>query len=402
MARMIKPFTTGVTMFASKYLFIVATLFGASAVRAEVIECKGAANTSPPTKIEVSVDMDKGKSSLRWVYPDGTGITQGQSINRRKFDGANVKYMDQGSSRVFLQIPAATTTTAQGAFTHAPQGLNAVPVDCEVFGSIPAAPVCPKDKDRALLSAMDTAETVEQIEFLLQCGANPNTTNSKSCTPLMLAVDPDCHPGSASGMITDTVALVDLFLSNGAFIDTQDRKGETALIKSARNGMSNVYSSFIASEASFDHQDKKGNTALMYAALEGDKWIIQDILEGNPDRRLKNKSGKTAFDLAKHWHDKETADLVRIPDQTVTISGKSDGTCAPLAIEVKQGQAIEFVLNATDKMFKLDAKGLGLSLMADRGSFAKQILTMENRGNYKFTCGFHGANTASEGVISVR
>ena len=389
-------------MFDLKYLFIVAVLSGTSAVRAEVVECKGAANTSPPTKIEISVDMDRGKSSLRWVYPDGTGITQGQSINRRKFEDSNVKYMDQGSSQVFLQIPATTSSTAKGAFTHAPQGLNSVPVDCELFGAIPAAPVCPKDKDRALLSAMDTAETVEQIEFLLQCGANPNITNSKSCTPLMLAVDPDCHPGNASGMITDTVALVDLILSNGAFINTQDKKGETALIKSARNGMSNVYSSFIASEADFDLQDKKGNTALMYAALEGDKWIIQDILEGNPDRRMKNRAGQTAFDLAKHWHDQETADLVRIPDQTVTVAGKSDGTCAPLTIEINQGQTIEFVLNATDKMFKLDAKALGLSLMADRGSFAKQILKLNNRGSYKFTCGFHGANNASEGVISVR
>lgn len=389
-------------MFDSKYLLVAVALIGASPLRAEVIECKGAVSTSPPTKIEIAVDMDKGKSSLRWVYPDGTGITQGQSINRRKFEGTNVKYMDQGSSRVFLQIPAATNSNAKGTFTHAPQGLNSVPVDCEVFGAIPAAPLCPKDKDRALLSAMDTAETVEQIEFLLQCGANPNTTNSKSCTPLMMAVDPDCHPGNASGMITDTAALVDLFLSSGAFIDTQDKKGETALIKSARNGMSNVYNSFIASEANFDHQDKKGNTALMYAALEGDKWIIQDILDGNPDRRIKNRAGKTAFDLAKHWHDKETADLVRIPDQTITISGKNDGTCAPLAIDVSQGRAVEFVLNATDKMFKLDAKAIGLSLMADRGSIAKQIVTLNSRGNFKFTCGFHGANIASEGIISIK
>lgn len=389
-------------MSHKKMIFFFVSLVSSFTLHAEVVECKSSANA--PAKIEVLVDMDKGKSFLRWIYPDGTGITQGQSMNRRKFDvnGANIKYLDQGSTRVFLQIPANSISTAKGAFTHVAQGLDSVPMDCEVFGAIPAAPVCPKNKDRALLAAMDTAETIDEIEFLLQCGANPNALNSKSCTPLMLAVDPECHPGSASGIITDTVALVDLFLSNGAFVDTQDKKGETALIKSARNGMSNVYDSFIASEANFDLQDKKGNTALMYAALEGDKWIIQDILEGNPDRRIKNRAGKTAFDLAKHWHDKETSDLVQIPDQIITVAGQTDGTCTPLSIDIQKGQTIEFVLNATDKMFKLDARALGLSLMADRGSSAKQILTLDNRGSYKFTCGLHGSNTVSEGVISVR
>jgi hypothetical protein len=387
-----------------KRLASVSLLIFALSARAEVFQCKGTAATSPPTKIEVNIDMDKGKSSLRWVYPDGTGITQGQSINRRKYvPGTNtVSYLDQGSSRISLEVPITTTSPLKGVFTHSPQGLSAVPMDCELFGTIPAAPLCPKNKDSALLSAMDTAQTMDEVEYILQCGANVNAVNSKGCTPLMLAIDPDCHPGLASGQLYDVGGLVDLFLNNGAFIDTQDKKGETALIKAAKGSLQGIYESFIASEANFDIQDKKGNTALMYAALEGDKWVIRDLLEGNPNRRLKNKAGQTAYDIAKQWHDQETADLVKNPDLTVTIVGKSDGTCAPLTVDVQMGQTVEIALQAADKMFMLKSMALGLEIMAESGQTSKKILTLSNRGNYKFTCGFHGSNSPSEGAISVR
>lgn len=372
--------------------------------RAEVLACSGQAPTTPQTGIEVSVDMDKGTSFLRWIYPDGTRITQAQDMNRRKYSGDMLMYVGgiSGSPRVYLQIPLTDYTRANGTFSHLPQGLNAVPVKCEIFGTIPRGPVCPKTPDIALLRAMDTAVEINGIEFLVACGANVNVANAKGCTPIMLAIDPECHRGNASGMISDTSALVEYFLNNGAFVNSQDVKGETALIKATKNSVQNVYDQFIASEAVFDVQDRQGNTALMYAALEGDPWIIEDILEGNPDRRLKHKARQTAFDIAQQWHGKEIADLIRIPDETVTVAGRADGTCSPLNIELRTGQAVEFALRATSKMFRLEARGLALDLMADSGATAKKIVTLVNRGTLNFTCGFHGASNVSRGVITVK
>lgn len=373
--------------------------------KAESVECNGRMPSPSRTTFVVSVDMDRGKSSIRFLLEDGTRYSQSLGFNKRKYQGAEaVVYSADGSDRVYLRLPLQGSGILTGSFTHAPQLLNDIPMTCELIGDIPRAPLCPAEsrRDQVLLKAMDDAEKVEDIQFLLQCGANPNVTNAKGCTPLMLAVDPNCHPGSASGMITDTKSLVDLLLSNGAFANTQDKKGETALTKAVRNEVQGVYDLFIAAEADFDWKDKKGNTPLMYAAMTGDKWIILDVLEGNPDRRLKNKSGKTAYDLARHWHDQETASLVRIPDMTVQISGQNDGTCAPTSIEIMQNQAVEFVLRGTDQMFKLDARGLGLDLMADRGQSAKQIISPDRRGTYTFTCGVHGAAHSSSGTIVVK
>lgn len=387
-----------------KFFLLAISLIHLQAM-AESLECKGQTVSDPVRRIEVSVDMDRGTSTLRHVLPDGSGVLQGIGLNQRKYESPkSVMYTYEGSTRVYLQVPVARSSRVSGIFTHAPQGLISVPMECEVFGDIPAGPSCPAaaQKDGALLKAMDVAEKVDDIEFLLKCGANPNVANTRGCTPLMMAVDPDCHPGYASGAINDTRALLDLLLSNGAFANTQDKKGETALSKSARNEVQGVYDLFIAAEADFDLKDKKGNTPLMYAALAGDKWIIQDVLEGNPDRRLKNNLGKTAYDIARTWHEQDVASLVRVPDQTITVAGQDDGTCSPLSIEVKQGQAVEFVLKGTDKMFKLVSRALNLDLMADRGQSTKQIVTLNQRGSYQFTCGFHGANTNSQGMIVVK
>lgn len=379
---------------------LIGLLFCGQVVRAEILECKGDAATSPSTKIEVLVDMEAGKSHLRWVYPDGYGITQGQSLNKRKYIAQNLRYV--GSKRVFLQIPSSSIGKVQGVFTHAPQGLENVKVECEILGKLPSPPTCPSNPSRSLLSAMGSAQEIDELEFLLQCGADPNVQNSRKCTPLMLGIDPECQPGNASGPISDTHALINLFTDNGAYVDLQDIKGETALIKAVRAGLQGPYTSFLAAEADFNIKDKLGNTALIHAAFEGNKWIIEDLLEGNPDRRIRNRAGQTAYEVARKWHGQEVADLVRIPDSSITISGRTDGTCGPLSVDVEVGKTVEFILAATDKMFKMDARSLGIDLMADRGSLAKQVIVLRNRGTYKFTCGLHGSPNFSEGAINVK
>ena len=86
----------------------------------------------------------------------------------------------------------------------------------------------------------------------------------------------------------------------------------------------------------------------------------------------------------------------------MTIQGQNDGSCDPLEIHLKQGQVIDLVLNATDRMFKLDSSALGLDLMADRNSIAKKTFAVNTKGFFKFTCGFHGdINKPVTGLIYV-
>jgi hypothetical protein len=396
-----------------KAMFIF-TLLGSQVIFAETITCKGKTDTQHD--VELIVNMAKGKSTIRYYYGATSmegSVLQGLDLHNKRIYKTPTTLRFQGlfdSTDSYLELTLDDGGKILSSKFNKPlSGFDKSPFECAVSGSFPEAPTCDAYSSELLISAVKNNDDLNAIEWQLSCGANVNYKDKNGCTPLLYAFDSSCGVKNASshgpggGVFAKTNAISDLLVQNGAFIDLVDPiNKETALIKAAKFGVSDVYDNFIASEANFDAQDIFGNTALMYAVLNGDTFIVKDILNGNPDRRLKNKKGETAFDLAKHWQKDTVLDLVRVPDITVAIQGHDDGTCSPLIIDVKKGQVVEVVLNATEKMFKFESDDLGIDMMADRNSSTRQIFSAENEGLYKFTCGFHGASSTSQGVIVVK
>lgn len=393
-------------------------LLGSQLAQAETITCFGRTNNPNTTDMDFELEIENKedhisgqnfyRSRIKYTLPDGSTTRQGFDLNGKPRVTLDKVIYTGSNSGSFLEFSFAADGSIQSSIlNHRLLGMNQLPVKCEINGSLPQRPVCSNeiDKNKALLEALKGPMDLDKLETAIACGANVNKADANGCTPLMIAIEPTCgekqavqYPPSSA----QALALVDTLLANGAFVAVADKNGETPVIKAAKAGLRDVYESFIAAEADFDAQDNLGNTALMYAAANGDAWIVEQILEGNPDRRLKNKDGKTAYDIAKVWERTKVMNLVRIPDSTVTIEGQADGSCSPLQIDLKQGQVIEFVLKATEKMFKLDAKMIGLDLMADGNGQDTQILSLDKKGTFNFTCGYHGANNASKGKITVK
>ncbi len=372
-------------------------------------------NASQNVKFELSIKKDTSpivssfgpfyKSSIKYFYSTNTsytGIDISDQISTRLdkiiFKGSLKKTRN-------LTFNFNSDGTIQNVFMNYDSRIVNQPVDCEIVGTLPPRPICSlnPDKTKPLIEAIK-GSNLDLIETAIECGANVNLADKNGCTPIMVAIDSGCgqnNPPYAS-VFAKTIEVLDVLASNGAFLDTADSAGETALIKAAKLNIANVYDTFIAAEANFDTQDKLGNTALMYAAFNGDANVVEQILDGNPDRKVKNKDGLTAFDIAKKWQKNSVIDLVRIADTTVLIEGKDDGTCSPLQIDLKVGQVVDLTLKATDKMFKFDSPGLGLDLMADRNSLAKKTFPVVSKGTFKFTCGFHGSNKPSQGAIIIQ
>lgn len=396
-----------------------AILFSSQFSVAQVISCTGMTNdihASENVKFLLEIKKDKSpifnnfgpfyKSSIKYFYSTGTSFT-GIDISDRVSTKLN-KVVFNGSlaSSRNLTFKYNSDDTIQTVTMNYDDRIINQPLECEISGIFPARPVCTEDidKTKSLIQAIKSSD-IDSIETTIECGANVNLVDKNGCTPLMFALDSMCgevNPIHYTSPFAKITQVLDTLTSNGAFVNTTDKQGETPLIKASKMNISNVYDTFIALEADFDAQDKLGNTALMYAVLNGNDQVVEQLLEGNPDRRLKNKAGKTAYDLAKQWQKESIVDLVRIADTSVLIQGKDDGTCSPLQINLKQGQVVDLTLKATDKMFKLDSTALGLDLMADRNSTSKRTFSLENKGSFKFTCGFHGANMPSEGVIVVQ
>lgn len=400
-----------------KTLLTLTALLATQIGFAESLVCSGRTNNPNTTdldfKIEITQKRDRlsrqyfYRSTIQYQIPDGSTRLQSIDLHSKVKTKVN-KIIYAGSiTGNSLELSISEHGQLVGAvLNHSLLGLNQLPVDCEISGNLPQRPTCPVEKDKSTyLAQAIISSNLDEVDLAVSCGADVNQSFSQSCSPLMLAIEPTCGQSNSvhyRSNMSPVVPLVDFLVNNGAYVAGEDSKGETALIKAAKYGVRDVYEAFIAAEADFNAQDKLGNTALMYAVINGDSWIVEQILEGNPDRTLKNKAGKTAFDLAQQLQNEEIMELVQPAEKSVVIEGGHDGTCSPLEINLKQGQVVEFVLKASHKMFKLDAKTLGLDLMAEANGTHKKIITLEKSGVHNFTCGYHGANTYSEGTISIK
>lgn len=396
---------------------ILATPFMAFA---ETLVCEGVANDvnaseNPKFAVEIKRDTKNPifkngvfyKATIKYFFSTGTsftGIDIAEKVSAR-INTITYKGSFAGSRNLVLNLN--DLGEVESAVMNYDSNIINQPVSCQIVGALPKRPVCTSanDANRDLVEAAKSGFDIDTIETAIECGANVNLTDKNGCTAVMFAIEPTCGLVNSlpyKSPFSKVQTILDVLTNNGAFVAVADKNGETPLMKAAKNGISDVYDTFVGLEADFDAQDKFGNTALMYAVKSNDGWITEQILEGNPNRKLTNSSGKTAYDLAVESKNETLIDLVRIADSEILIKGQADGTCTPLEINLNQGQVADLILQATDKMFKLDSKILELDLMADRNSVAKKTFNAKDKGTFKFACGFHGAGMPSEGVIVVK
>lgn len=396
----------------SFFLFFLTIFISSGAAYAEFITCQG--KNEFGRDVELIVNMDKKKSTLRTYY--SSDRTSGSVLHGLDLHGKRVWKNEStlqyksllNSMNDYLQIKLNDSGDILEALFNKPlSGFKNILVDCKMSGTLPPAPLCAVNADSELFSLIKSNASLEEMEWIINCGADVNAKDKWGCRPLLTLFDSGCGQKNAvthapaGGLFSHTGAIADLLMSNGALIDARDPVNqESALIKAVKYGAKDFVESFLAGEADFNAQDAEGFTAIMHAVVRGDKWLVQDLLEGNPDLQLKNKKGQTALDLAKQMKREDIIPMVKTPDRSVTIKGLSDGSCSPLAIELKKNEIVEFILEADSRMFLIESSELQLEIMADRDSKAKKIMTMDKEGEFEFSCGIHGGALA-KGRITV-
>jgi hypothetical protein len=121
----------------------------------------------------------------------------------------------------------------------------------------------------------------EIVQLLLDAGADPSRVDGFGNTPLtaaalsgdlptlrlLLPSRVDRGDALARASALGHVAVIDLFLANGAVLDTLDRRGHGLLHAAARAGKPEVVRHLLAKGADPSQKDRAGKTALEHAKL---------------------------------------------------------------------------------------------------------------------------------------
>lgn len=431
-----------------KLLLIIFTAFIATPfVKAETIFCQG--QRADGVKIELSVTSNESGS---FTYIDPVyGRIGTQNFEKRLLrdvqENHTIYVRNEDPAVQLFQVANAADTEGKrnGKLLTKEKDLAIV---CEISGQAvpevqkPAPIVCEPKKYEALMFASIYKNDLRGLQEAVTCGANVNDKNKAGCTALLAVSDLQCGryraqkilgdsngkwlsgaqlPGNKNGTFQFLREAIDLLTSKGALLDAKDPKnGETTLIKLVRNSEDNQESlvSFIQNEPDMDVTDNEGNTALMWATtlstlnFEG-LATIEELTAGNANRNVVNKSGNTAYQTAKaqgldeendsyeREYDKRILNELKPATKSFTIDGTA-GACAPLQFEANVGEAVEFILNAKDRMYLLKGSGIPLNVMAMSGDKARQVLTLTRKGQFVLTCGIHGADQQSTGTLIVR
>jgi len=185
-------------------------------------------------------------------------------------------------------------------------------------------------EDRTLAEAVSDGK-LEEIERLLEQGADPNLTDDYGTPVLLNAIyradlpsdmpDPDLIEAARR----KSLKIVEQLLAHGADPNVQYSEGEPALV-AASAYLPDACVPLLKAGADPNAKDRFGETAL-YHALD-DARLFGDLLKHGVDPNSANDEGATVYDLVRERNATEIAKLIgmELKEQKVTPPNEDVGT----------------------------------------------------------------------------
>jgi ankyrin repeat protein len=173
------------------------------------------------------------------------------------------------------------------------------------------------DGQTALIVAIPRSRTDVVLELLRQ-GADPNAkrrgarhvsaletavmNRDSLAVTALLAKGADLDQYGASALVLSAKAgltdIVQILLDGGVSVDGTDAWGQTALHRASAAGRTDIVNVVLASGADVDAVDRSGSTPLMMAVAKGQSAVVSTLLAHGADVNVKDNSGKTALSIA--------------------------------------------------------------------------------------------------------
>lgn len=165
-------------------------------------------------------------------------------------------------------------------------------------------------------------ERAKNFKVLITAGTNVNAKDSDGVTPLMIS--------SARLFYNE----VNILLDAKADVKAQDKNGWNALMRASASsfrkeevgahgdgfivwlGATKIIEKLISAGIDVNTQNNKGETALMLAIKAKNAHFAETLLSKGADSKIKDKSGKTAFDYADKDYYKVKESLLGLSNKT--------------------------------------------------------------------------------------
>ena len=125
------------------------------------------------------------------------------------------------------------------------------------------------------------------VSLLMDGGADPNISNNRSMTPLLLAA-----------MNKEGAGVITVLAEKGANLNLRSDEQMTALMFAAAYGWKDNVNVLLDHGADINAQSASGKTALHFAARSVDREMVSLLINWGADTCIRNKNGQTAWKFA--------------------------------------------------------------------------------------------------------
>lgn len=193
------------------------------------------------------------------------------------------------------------------------------------------------DSAKLIFQLLDFIKAGDEIgvEHILHLGVSPNLPNNFGPNPLALAIETK-HPKIALFLLkkdatpniqaftlsaqNNYLEIIKFFVEEKKFpIDTQNEKGETALICASQKGSLNVVKFLLEQNANPNIQEHLGNSALLFAVQNRSIDIVKILLLKNADPNISNHEGTTPLLIAVENNETEAVTLLLEKKADITV-----------------------------------------------------------------------------------
>eukprot|EP00607_Mallomonas_marina_P004181 CAMPEP_0182427716 /NCGR_PEP_ID=MMETSP1167-20130531/19007_1 /TAXON_ID=2988 /ORGANISM="Mallomonas Sp, Strain CCMP3275" /LENGTH=309 /DNA_ID=CAMNT_0024610155 /DNA_START=157 /DNA_END=1087 /DNA_ORIENTATION=+ len=192
------------------------------------------------------------------------------------------------------------------------------------------------------------------VSYLISCGANINARDINEETPLFAAVATD----GADALFTNAdIEIVKILISEGADVNTQNKKLYTPLMLACRYGRRDIALLLLENGARVEMTDNEGDTALSSAAFWKKISCIQSLVtEYHADVNTVNDAGITPLMWACHRGHADLAAL--LVSYGANIYAKNNEEDTVLMIACSQRGNTEFVKYLLQQQIDVNTQNL--------------------------------------------